>query len=266
METKSKNVSNKRQESANIAFEHKHSAHELGDLMNNNPLALLNLDMGFQTNWYDCDFIEEAMSFIRTEADMLMFMTLIVKSWREQTACHHERVAYRDPKTKDSVPYVRDLDVKLDEIHIRLMSDREQIKEASAFREMFLKKYSNPPNVDVPPISPQKNLIPKFKSSVRHSKENETELSPTIRLESLPVGIRSKILLDQNSFDVFVKQMNEDTWLIVDTNRSIFCDALRFVCIKREIDFLSQSFSFYLNSINFNKSIAGCFFAYFLFN
>lgn len=233
MEAKSKNVSKKHQKSADFAFEHTHSAYELGDLMNNNPLALLDLDMGFQTRWYDCDFIEEAMSFIREEADMLMFMTLIVKSWREQTAklCNH--VAYRDPKTKQAIPYISDLDTKLNEIHDRLMCDREQIKEASAFRDMFLKKYSDPTNtIDL--STPKPINMPKTASSTRQSTKPDT--GPfTVLLEDLPEDVRSKVLLDQPLFNVFVKQLNEDTWSIIDANKETLCDALRFVCIKRNI-------------------------------
>lgn len=235
METKSKNVSEKHQKSANFAFEQKYSAHELGDLMNNNPLALLDLDMGYQTNWYDCDFIEETMSFIRENADMLMFMTLVVNNWREQTIKLHSRVAYRDPKTKESVPYITDLELKLDEIHNRLLSDREQIKKVSAFREMFFRNYSCSPDANQRPASTPQINSPKLTSSVRHFTTDKTEQPFTILLESLPKDIRSKILLNQSSFDVFVKQLNEDTWSIVDANRGLYCDALRFVCIKREI-------------------------------
>lgn len=236
METKSKIVSEKHQKSANFAFEQKYSAHELGDLMNKSPLALLDLDMGYQTNWYDCDFIEEAMSFIREEADMLMFMTLVVNNWREQTIQLHSRVAYRDPKTKESVPYVKDLELKLDEIHDRLLSDREQIKKVCAFREMFFKNYSNSRDVNHKQSIPTPNIdSQKHMSSVRQLNVNAAGQTFTIPLESLPEDIRSIILLNQSSFNVFVKQLNEDTWSIVDSNRGLYCDALRFVCIKREI-------------------------------
>ncbi len=230
METKSRNVSEIRKEGTNITFEKVNSAYELGELMNKDPLALLDLDLGFQTRWYNCDFIEETMSFIRKEGDMLMFMTLVVNSWREQIVKHHPRVAYRDTKTKQMIPFVEDLDIKLNDIYNRLMGEREQIKKTSAFREMFLKQYSCPSN------NPENSTIhiiePNF---VQQPVGPAPDAQHEVLIEDLPEEIRSIILIDQTMFNVFVKQMNEDTWPIVEAKKGTLCDALRFVCIKRHI-------------------------------
>lgn len=234
METKSRNVSNIQEKGANINFEHVYSAQELGDLMNDNPLTLLELDMGYQTKWYNCDFIEEAMSFIGKEADMKMFMTLIVQSWRGQTLKQNPRVAYRDPKTRKLIPFVRDLNIKLDEICRRILSEREQLEEISSFRNLFRKQYGNPSALPDP--SPREEAAAPTELS---GQLKPTEVAPDnphhIKIDDLTDGVRSKILLSQEQFDVFVKQLNEDTWLIVDGNRGLLCDCLRFVCIKHGI-------------------------------
>ena len=46
---------------AAVAFEHTYSAQELGEMMNTNPLALTKLNIGLQTRWYDCEYIEEVL-------------------------------------------------------------------------------------------------------------------------------------------------------------------------------------------------------------
>ena len=235
METKSKNVSEKQKVSADLAFEKVYSAYELGDLMNNNPLALMKLDLGVQTKWYDCDFIEQAMSFIQKEPDMLMFMTLIVQTWRAQTAQRLPHIAYRDPKTKQNVPYVSNLDDKLQEIHDRIMSDRKQLEEARSFRQLFFETYCKQ-HEETDFVTPPKETRKLFgSSSVVHSFKNESGNHSKISLDSLPDSVRSKILLSQDVFDVFVKQLNDDTWSIVNANKGSLCDALRFICIKRNI-------------------------------
>lgn len=230
METKSRNVSKTQKEGTNITFEKANSAYELGELMNKEPLALLDLDLGYQTRWYNCDFIEETMSFIREENDMIMFISLVVNCWHEQIVKRHPRVAYRDTKTKQMIPYVEDLDIKLNDIYNRLMGEREQIKKASAFREMFLKQYGCPSNN---PENPTHQITEP--NLAKQPVEPAHDVQYTVLLEDLPKDIRSIFLLDQYLFNVFVKQMNEDTWPIVEAQKGTLCDALRFVCIKRNI-------------------------------
>jgi len=228
-------ISREHNSSAAISFEHTYSAQELGEMMNTRPLDLLKLDIGFQTRWFDCDYIEEILSFVREKADMEMFMTLIVEDWRKRTAERHPRVAYRDLKTKENIPFITELDIKLDSICKRLLADREQIQHSSSFRQMFFQKYGgSTPSIDQNESKPlvETTTKPPVFSSQGNS-NNNTDFH--IEIESLPESIRNKIHVSQQVFDIFVKQLNEDVWLTVSTNKGLYCDPLRFLCIKHEI-------------------------------
>ena len=59
---------------------------------------------------------------------------------------------------------------------------------------------------------------------------NENNKGFRILLSDLPEDIRNIVIVSQNVFDVFVKQLNDDTWSIVETNKGYYCDPLRFLC------------------------------------
>lgn len=219
--------------SAASSYQHTYSALELGEMMNQQPLDLLKLDIGYQTRWFDCDYIEEILSYVRNEADMKMLMTLIVQDWRAKTAGRHPRVAYRDAETKNNIPYVEDLEKKLDDICTRLLADREQIQQTSLFRRQFMEMYSgSTQSVGL------KDAIPNIKTATNPPQfipEEDSNSNYHTEISSLPESIRNKILVSQQVFDVFVEQLNTDIWNTILTNKGKYCDPLRFLCIKHEI-------------------------------
>jgi hypothetical protein len=219
--------------SAAISYENTYSALELGEMMNQQPLDLLKLDIGYQTRWFDCDYIEEILSFVNDEGKMLMLMTLIVTEWRKKIAERHPHVAYRNPETKEFVPFVTDLNIKLDAICKRLLAEREQIQQSSLFRKQFMEMYSgSTQSVGL------KNAIPNIKTSTnppQFTPEIDSNSNYHVELSSLPESIRKKIIVSQQVFDVFVKQLNTDIWNTVLTNKGRYCDPLRFLCIKHEV-------------------------------
>ena len=210
-----------------------YSALELGEMMNHKPLDLLKLDIGYQTRWFDCDYIEEILSFVNDEGKMLMLMTLIVEDWRKKTAEHHPHVAYRNPKTKEYVPYVEELNIKLDAICKRLLAEREQIEHADMFRKQFMEQYSGSNLSAV-----LEDATPNAKTTTKPSKVNQELASDNdyhVELSSLPESIRNKILVSQEVFDILVGQLNIDIWNTILTNKGKYCDPLRFLCIKHDI-------------------------------
>lgn len=51
-----------------------------------------------------------------------------------------------------------------------------------------------------------------------------------VKITDLPYNLQKKILVSQTVFDLFVKQLNEDTWTIINGNKKQYSDPLRFVC------------------------------------
>ena len=69
-----------------------------------------------------------------------------------------------------------------------------------------------------------------------HFEESNSSGLPEYHIKDLPEDVR-KILTfaDDETYSLFVKNMKEDTWLKVNTNKGIYLDRLRFVCNKFEI-------------------------------
>ena len=82
------------------------------------------------------------------------------------------------------------------------------------------------------------DATPNAKTTTKPSKVNQELASDNdyhVELSSLPESIRNKILVSQEVFDVFVKQLNIDIWNTILTNKGKYCDPLRFLCIKHNI-------------------------------
>jgi hypothetical protein len=235
MDNRILNPSGEPDSSAAITCEHTYSALELGEMMNHNPLDLLELNIGYQTRWFNCDYIEEILSFVNDEGKMQMLMTLIVVDWRKKIAEHHPHVAYRSPETKAFVPFVEDLEIKLDAICKRLLAEREEIQQADLFRKQFMEQYSQPTShrADSNMPQPQVHLHSIFNNVVNEENE-DGELE--FRMEDFDrYKLRCLTISDDKTFDSFVKLMRNKVWPFVKNNKNKYCNALRFVCMVHGI-------------------------------
>ena len=74
------------------------------------------------------------------------------------------------------------------------------------------------PTVTTPPVFPPKP-----------QNNDEEEVKSLVKLEDLPESVRNKVVVSQKVFDVYVKQLNEDLWLTVMTNKTKLCGCLFFL-------------------------------------
>ena len=63
--------------------------------------------------------------------------------------------------------------------------------------------------------------------NVKDTQDNEEPFR--VLLDDLPENIRCTVVVPQAVFDAYVKQLNEDTWSIVEGNKGKYCDPLRFL-------------------------------------
>ena len=214
-----------------------YSALELGEMMNHKPLDLLKLDIGYHTRWFDCDYIEEILSFVNDEGKMLMLMTLIVEDWRKKTAEHHPQVAYRNPKTKEYVPHVEELNIKLDAICKRLLAEREQIEHADLFRKQFMQQYSQPLSTAAHNNTHQSQIHTQgiINKDEDNGDEDEDEELEYRMADFDKHKLRCLCISDDKTFDTFVRLMRNEVWPFVSQNKNKYCNALRFVCMVHGI-------------------------------
>ena len=137
--------------------------------------------------------------------------------------------------SKLKIPYVKDLTNKMKGMADRIKTDREQISQCESFLQLFLKHYSE----EQPTTPPSESSLsteppPPARRWERPSADDEPD-DMTIMLDELPESLRKNILVSQRVFDVLVRQLNEDVWLIVNGNKGKYCDLVRFLLIKHEV-------------------------------
>ena len=89
---------------------------------------------------------------------------------------------------------------------------------------------------DTATIDPQQALAteetktdqPEFTPSTPHVANGEVK-TYQVKLEELPAEIRRKVVVTQSVFDVYVRQLNEDLWLSVATDKTKLCGCLFFL-------------------------------------
>ena len=137
-------------------------------------------------------------------------------------------------------------DPKLVEEHQRFVLSLKDIKDSllrcfeaeerkEALRVQMLMGYNTTTTTEV--IT--KEDIPQKKSDETNSprfEESNSSGLPEYHIKDLPEDVQNILNFeDDETYSLFVKNMNEDTWLKVNTNKGKYLDRLRFVCNKFEI-------------------------------
>lgn len=88
----------------------------------------------------------------------------------------------------------------------------------SSTDSLSTKPAESKPTVTTPPVFP-----PKPQSN------EEGEVESLVKIEDLPDSVRNKVVVSQKVFDVYVKQLNEDLWPTVMTDKTNLCGCLFFL-------------------------------------
>lgn len=71
-------------------------------------------------------------------------------------------------------------------------------------------------------------VIPAFNTPTQPAQGNGG-VTYSVKLEELPKNIRNKVVVSQQVFDAYVKQLNEDLWLTVEKEKTRLCGCLFFL-------------------------------------
>lgn len=219
-------------ESSSAAAKHQktYSAKELAEVFNTRREDFFGLNLEVVTLNWSPNYIFIFLKDIEDLGDMSDAIDWLILSWEE----HHK---YRE--SMDNI-YSKELveDYRIFRDHLQRFKDELTQRKVNHDRKAALKaKWLNssrhltatmdiqPANVE---LSSTQTVQPEFKLPQQISDEDNKGFR--ILLTDLPEEIRNIIVVSQKVFDVFVKQLNEDIWSIVETNKSLYCDPLRFLC------------------------------------
>ena len=208
------------------------SAEELARIYMKSRPKFLGMDMEEMTNHWNLNFIFEFLYHVKSLPDIDLALNWLAEKWADTYHVYDTYSNIKDPKlVEEHQRFV----LSLKDIKDYLITRFEAEERKEALRMQMLMGYNTTTTTEVmsrEDVS-QKNSdetdFPRFEES------NSSGL-PEYHIKDLPEEIqRILTFADDETYTLFVNNMNEDTWLKVNTNKGKYLDRLRFVCNKFEI-------------------------------
>lgn len=233
MEQKSEMTPNQTGSSAAATLHKPYSAQELGEMMNIAPLELLKMDIGYQTRWYNCEFIEEIFRYIEKEPNIKILMSYIVVKWRSQGDDRNPNVCHYDPSLRTWIPYVQNLTQELYKVYERVMAYRKHKEEERQMEEQWKILFGGQEQNNLS----SDNTIPahliQIESDILHVGSNN---NVDYRLDDLPADVKAQILIEDNRiYSDLVNTLKGPVSQWIDKHNLKDWNVVRFICRLRGI-------------------------------
>lgn len=214
------------------ASEKTYSTEELARLYKIARADFLGLDFGVVTLNWNYNFIYDFLYHIRDIKHIDLAIEWLAVAWKD---CHKYDYSYENVNNKELVEQCSQFVATLNDIRHVLIQRFENERNKQALIDKMLEGHCNvtTTSTEAEPVAtcsePVKTESPQFaEQTVLHGYDDGTPSQ--ILIEDLPDDVKRCIVVPQSVFDIFVRQLNEDAWLIVEQNKSKYCDALRFLC------------------------------------
>ena len=193
----------------------------------------LGMDMEEATNHWNLNYIYDFLYHVRNMSDIDLAINWLVGKWEDLHFYYDSYSNVKDPKlVEEHQRFVLSLDDIKRTLNLRF--ETEERKEA--LRVQMLMGYNTTTTTEK---TSKGNLSQNISDETDspHFEESDFSGLPEYRhLKDLPEDVRNILTFsDDETYTLFVNNMNEDTWLRVKTNKGKYIDRLRFVCNKFEI-------------------------------
>ena len=209
------------------------SAEELARIYMTSRPDFLGMDMEETTNHWSLNFIYDFLYHIRNLSDIELAIEWLVGKWED---AHHFYDSYSNIKDPKLVEEHQRFVLSLSDIKKTLNLRYEAEERKEVLRVQMLMGYNTTTTTE---ITSKENLSQKKSDETDIPQFEESDFSglPEYRhYKDLPEEVQSILTFDDDeTYTLFVNNMNEDTWLKVKTNKGKYLDRLRFVCNKFEI-------------------------------
>lgn len=210
-----------------------YSAEDLAKIYMKSRPDFLGMDMEEATRGWNLNFIFDFLYYVRDLSDIDLAIEWLAEKWAE---AHHLYESYSNIKDPKLVEEHRRFVLSLNDIKESLIGRFEAEKRKEALRAQMLMGYNTTTITD----KTSKECVPQNKSDETDSPHFESpDFSgrPEYRhIKDLPEDVQNILTFDDDeTYTLFVNNMNEDTWLKVKDNKGKYLDRLRFVCNKFEI-------------------------------
>ena len=192
----------------------------------------LGMNMEEATNHWNLNFIFEFLYYVRQLSDIDLALNWLAEKWADTNHLYNSYYNIKDPKlVEEQQRFV----LSLKDIKDSLLRRFEAEERKEALRVQMLMGYNTTTTTEVIP----KEDVPQKKTDETdspHFEEPNSSGLPEYHIKDLPEDVQKILAIgDDETYTLFVNNMNEDTWLKVNTNKGKYLDRLRFVCNKFEI-------------------------------
>lgn len=222
---------------------------KLVELINHDPMKIVELDMGEQTHFYNCDFIEETLRQVPLLADVDRLIGIIKTSWMIDVDSRRQLVAKYDPQRRQWVAYVGDLPERLDEIRQRIARRREL--EAQKMKLLEEWRVSHEPATPTQPVCIPAGVSNETEKPMYtdNGKENQTDsdnggncATATYHLDDLPKEVAKCVLLnDDAAYSQLVEDLRGPVAKWIANHRLQDWNVVKFTCMVHNIIALNTS-------------------------
>lgn len=189
----------------------------------------LGMNMEEATNHWNLNFIFDFLYHVNSLPDIDLAIEWLAEKWAD---INHLYITYYNIKDPKLVEEHKRFVLSLNDIKESLLRRFEAEERKEALRVQMLMGYNTTTATEV---MPKEEAVQKKSNETDspHFEESNSSGLPEYHIKDLPEDVR-KILTfaDDETYSLFVKNMKEDTWLKVNTNKGIYLDRLRFVCNK----------------------------------
>ena len=225
MESRDKEIEGK-DKNADVVPE-TYSAKELAEMYKTSRPDFLGLNIEEATNHWNLNTIYELLYHVRNLSDIDQTIEWFSGMWAESHRLYESYTNIKDPELTEN--YWRFVHA-LNDIMESLIRRFEAEERMETLREQMLGYNTTTATAETLIENPKKSDktdSPHFEDPVFSG------LPEYFHLKDLPEDVQNILTFnDDETYTLFVNNMNEDTWLRVVTNKGKYLDRLRFVCNK----------------------------------
>lgn len=209
------------------------SAEELARIYMKSRPYFLVMDMEEVTRGWNVNFIYDFLYYVRNISDIDLAIEWLAENWADTHQYYDTYNNLKDPKL---VEEYRRFVLTLKDVKDSLLLRFEAEERKEALRVQMMMGYNTTTSTEVMSKENISQKKPDETGSPHFEESIFSGLAEYRHIKDLPEDVQNILTFtDDETYTLFVNNMNEDTWLKVSTNKGIYLDRLRFVCNKFEI-------------------------------
>ena len=228
---KAKTLTNIENKSGSAAAKKTYSEEELAEVFMTSQDEFMGIDLEKATLNWNLNFIFTFLYLIGDLEQIDWVIDWMTTMWDEK---HHIYDSfdniYDSNLREESRKFGEQLRYVKSAVKLRLENEKRKNALIAKMPKGYVGSKSMTRNHNEPAaIETTRTKPPQFKHQPNETLNNG---KPALRvsISDLPYNLQKNILVSQDVFDILVKQLNEDTWTIIDEHKTKYCDPLRFLC------------------------------------